>query len=468
LSADAVAYVRDAILQTLGIAAGSLTIALLFGTPLAFAIARGHALGRIVSLVTTVIRAIPDLVLAIVFVVALGLGPGPAICALGLHYSAVVAKMFADVVLSVRREPEEALRASGASRGAALLVGLIPEAWPGLVGFGVYAFESIVRASVIVGVVGAGGVGALLIQQLNLADYQGFAVCVAVLTALVVLIEWAGTWLRLRASPGAVLAALVATAICGAVALAWTPDPPWRMLASAPQHLSRYLAGAVPEWNGDIARTAAAGAAVSVFVAFAGTLAGTLLAVPLALLIARPVARGWMRGTGWRPYSLPGEGAGRVVLTVSRAVPPIALGLVGTILLGIGPIAGIFALTIHTAGVLGKLLAESFDIADRTAAEALVSSGSTGASATLVALLPASLGTMAAHVLYRFEWNVRAATILGMIGAGGLGQAIFNAQQMLFYRQLSSYVLVAVVLVLAVDAAAGAVRSRLRLERMAA
>jgi phosphonate transport system permease protein len=174
-----------------------------------------------------------------------------------------------------------------------------------------------------------------------------------------------------------------------------------------------------------------------------------------------------MRGTGWRPYSLPAEGAGRVVLTVARAVPPLALGLVGTIWLGIGPVAGAFALTLHTAGVLGKLLSESFDIADRTAAEALVSSGATGTAATLVALVPAAAGAMAAHLLYRFEWNVRAATVLGMVGAGGIGQAIYNAQQMLFYRQLSTYVAVAVALVLAIDYLSAKLRARFRLQQLA-
>jgi phosphonate transport system permease protein len=467
LSADAIAYIRDAVLQTLGIASASLVIALLLGVPLAFVIARGGLAGRVCSVVTTIVRAIPDLVLAIVFVVALGLGPGPAILALGLNYSASIAKMFADVVGSVRREPAEALRAGGATAGAALLVGLVPAAWPGLVGFGVYAFESIVRASVIVGVVGAGGVGALLIQQLNLADYRGFSVCVVVLALLVVAIEAGGTWLRSHASPRIVFGALGAVAAIGVAALAFTPDPPWRMLASAPAHLANYLANAVPQWNGEIAQTAFTGVVQSLAVALVGTLLGVVLAVPFALLIAWPVARGWMRGTGWRPYSLPAEVAGRVALTASRAVPPIALGLIGIIFVGIGPVAGAFALTIHTMGVLGKLLAESFDVADRAAAEALVASGSTGTSATLVALVPAAFGAMVAHVLYRLEWNVRAATILGMVGAGGLGQAIFNAQQMLFYRQLSSYVLVAIVLVLAVDALGSRLRASLRLERMA-
>jgi phosphonate transport system permease protein len=156
-----------------------------------------------------------------------------------------------------------------------------------------------------------------------------------------------------------------------------------------------------------------------------------------------------------------------LVLTALRAVPPIAIGLIGVVLIGIGPVAGAFALTLHTAGVLGKLLAESFDVADRLPAEALVANGATGTAATLVALVPAAFAAMLAHVLYRFEWNLRASTALGMVGAGGLGQAIFNAQQLLFYRQLSSYVLVAVVLVLVVDACGARLRKGMRLERLA-
>jgi phosphonate transport system permease protein len=173
-----------------------------------------------------------------------------------------------------------------------------------------------------------------------------------------------------------------------------------------------------------------------------------------------------MRGTGWRPYSFVAEAFGRVTLTAGRAVPPIALGLIGIIFIGIGPIAGAFALTLHTLGVLGKLLAESFDVADRRAAESLVANGATGTAATLVALVPASFVLITSHVLYRFEWNIRAATILGMIGAGGLGQSIYNAQQMLFYGQLTTYVLCAIALVLIVDALGDRVRAGLRLQRM--
>lgn len=467
MSAAAVAFLRDALLQTIGIACGSLVIALVVGAPLSFVLARGGTAGRVVAIVGTVVRAIPDLVLAIVCVVAFGLGPIAAVIALGTHYAAVVAKMFADVLGSVRREPAEALRATGATAAAAFAVGLVPIAWPGLVGFAVYCFESIVRASVIVGVVGAGGIGSLLVQQLNLADYHGFALSVVALGVLVLLVEAFGSYLRLRASPRIVAATLVAVAVIGVGAFALTGDPPWRMLGGVPAHVADYAAHAVPQLTPAIARTAAIGAAQSVAVALVGTLIGALLALPAAALVATPFARGWVRGSGWRPYSWLPELLSRALLAAGRAVPPLALALVGVILLGAGPMAGIFALALHTAGVLGKLLAESFDVADRAPAEALIAGGATGAAGTLIALVPAARAAMTAHVLYRFEWNVRAATILGMIGAGGLGQAIFNAQQLLFYRQLSTYVIVAVALVLAIDGLGARLRARLRLQRLA-
>jgi phosphonate transport system permease protein len=109
---------------------------------------------------------------------------------------------------------------------------------------------------------------------------------------------------------------------------------------------------------------------------------------------------------------------------------------------------------------LGKLLAESLEFAPREPAQALAATGSTSAAAVLVALVPAAAPVMTAHLLYRFEWNVRASTVLGMVGAGGIGQSIFNEQQLLHYHVLLTYVIAVVVLVLLVDRAVAGLRTR--------
>lgn len=466
MSAAAFAYLRDALLQTVGIACGSLVIAIVLGVPLALVIVRGGAAARIASGGTAIVRAIPDLVLAIVAVVALGLGPAPGVIALGIHYAAVIAKLYAEILGAVRRDAAEALRATGSTASAAFLVAMIPAAWPGIVGFGAYAFESIVRAAVIVGVVGAGGIGSALVQQLNLADYRGFALSVVALVLVVIAADAFGERLRLHARPIAVAGAFAGIVAIAIVAFALTADPPWATIAQAGPHLAGFIAGALPpDTSAAVVRTAAVGAVQSLGVALAGTLAGAVLALPLAWLAASAArARATLRRE--RPDERGGALTSRLTLAVVRAVPPVALGLIGLSVVGLGMRAGIFALAVHTAGVLGKLLAESLELAERGPAEALAATGSTPAAAALVALVPAAAAAMIAHVLYRFEWNVRASTILGMIGAGGLGQAIFNAQQLLFYRQLAAYVIVAVLLVLAIDAAGGGVRRRWHLSTM--
>jgi phosphonate transport system permease protein len=468
MTATVVAYLRDAVLQTVGITAAAFVIAVVCGFPLGLIVAREDALGRTVSALVAVVRAIPELVLAIVAVVAVGLGPIAGIVALGAHYTAVLAKFTAELLHAVRREPAEALRATGATRTAASLVGLFPAAWPGLVGFAAYAIESIARGAVIVGIVGAGGLGAGLVQALNLADYTTFGILLAVLVALVVGVDAASDRLRRSASPRAVASAFAAIVLVAIVSLATSDDPPWTHIHGIVAHVAGFIASSLPpDVSAHVLTLAWQGALVSLGVAVAGTAIGVVLATPFALAIATPLTSGWMRGTGWRPWSWLAEIPARVVLAVSRATPPIAIGLIGLTIVGLGPKAGIFALAIHTGGVLGKLLAESLEVAEGGPAVALVASGSTATAAAAIALVPGALPSLAAHVLYRFEWNVRASTVLGMIGAGGLGQALFNAQQLLFYRQLATYVIVAVALVLIVDAAATPLRRTLRVSRLA-
>jgi len=460
-------FLRQPLLETIGIAAGALPIAILVGASAALAIVRGGPLGGFVRAGASFVRAVPELVLAIVFVVALGFGAVPGTLALGISGAATVAKLYAELLQSVRHEPEEALRATGATASASFLVGLVPAAWPGLVGFGAYAFESIVRAAVIVGVVGAGGLGSALITSINVLDYTSFALYVAALVALVLVVDAASGVLRERAPAWVALTTFALISLAGIVALATTEPAAWHAFATAPPRVFAYFARAVPPaFTPGLLASAAQGVLETIGVAVAGTVAGALIAIPLALLVARVVASGWVRGTGYRPWSIVPATLTRLLLVIGRSVPPIAIALVALSFVGLGPKAGAFALAVHTAGVLGKLFAESLELTDTQPAEALVASGSTGLAAVGVGIVPGAFAAMSAHVLYRWEWNVRASTTLGIVGAGGLGQHIFNAQQLLHERELLAYVIVAIALVIASDQVTVLASSRLHLRTM--
>jgi phosphonate transport system permease protein len=236
---------------------------------------------------------------------------------------------------------------------------------------------------------------------------------------------------------------------------------------TAPARVVRYLARAIPPgYSPHVAGVAASGALETLGVALAGTLGGALLALGLAAATSRALAVGWMRGTGYRPLSFVPDVLARIVLTFARSVPPVALALVVISTGALGAPVAIFALVVHTTGVLGKLFAESLELADLAPAEALVAGGSTASSAVAVGMIPAAIPAALAHLLYRFEWNVRASTTLGIIGAGALGQTIFNEQQLGHDRTLLAYVLVAIALVLVTDFVAERVRASFALRSL--
>ncbi|MBD5633797.1 MAG: ABC transporter permease subunit, partial [Candidatus Eremiobacteraeota bacterium] len=244
--AETVAFLREPVLETIAIAAGALPIALVFGSAAALAIARGGALGWSVRAIAALVRAVPELVLAIVFVVALGFGPVPGTLALGISGAATVAKLYAELLESVRREPEEALRATGATAATGFLVALLPAAWPGIVGFGAYTFESIVRAAVVVGVVGAGGLGSALITSIALLDYAALAAYLAALVVLVFLVDAASNYLREQTPAWVALAAFTAVTLAGVAAFASAGPAAWKPFGSAFPRVVAYLARAVP------------------------------------------------------------------------------------------------------------------------------------------------------------------------------------------------------------------------------
>lgn len=127
---------------------------------------------------------------------------------------------------------------------------------------------------------------------------------------------------------------------------------------------------------------------------------------------------------------------------------------------GLGPFAGTLALALHTSGVLGRLFAESLENAPGEPARALVESGAAPALAFTYATPPLIAPQLIAYSLYRWEMNIRMATVLGFVGAGGLGQMLYYELSLLHEAQASSVIIAMLALVVLVDAASAWVRRR--------
>lgn len=169
---------------------------------------------------------------------------------------------------------------------------------------------------------------------------------------------------------------------------------------------------------------------------------GTLLAAVFGLLLALPAAGRF----GW-----PLQSASRLVLNALRAVPELVWAALMVLAAGLGPNAGTLALALHTTGVLGRLFAEALENTPPEPAEAIRLQGGNAVSAFCYGTLPNLLPQLLAYILYRWENNIRMASVLGFVGAGGLGQMLYVSLSLFQEAQASTVILAMLLLVLAVD-----------------
>lgn len=178
---------------------------------------------------------------------------------------------------------------------------------------------------------------------------------------------------------------------------------------------------------------------------------GTLLAALLGLLLALPAAGRF----GWPLQSLT-----RLLLNALRAIPELVWAALMVLAAGLGPNAGTLALALHTAGVLGRLFAEALENTPSAPAEAIRLQGGNPLLAFCYGTLPNLWPQLLAYTLYRWENNIRMASVLGFVGAGGLGQMLYVNLSLFQEAQASSVILAMLVLVFGVDALSGWARQR--------
>jgi phosphonate transport system permease protein len=169
---------------------------------------------------------------------------------------------------------------------------------------------------------------------------------------------------------------------------------------------------------------------------------GTLLAVLAGLALALPAA-GRFGGAA--------RAAARFALNLLRSIPELVWAALMVIAAGLGPFAGTLALALHTTGVLGRLFAETLENTPPEPTAALRNAGTPALAAFLYGTLPGILPQVASYALYRWENNIRMAAVLGLVGAGGLGQLLYVSLSLFKQAEASTVILAMLVLVAIVD-----------------
>lgn len=180
-----------------------------------------------------------------------------------------------------------------------------------------------------------------------------------------------------------------------------------------------------------------------------GTTLAIVAAAPLGLLASRNIAPPFVQ--------IPV----RRFLDVVRSVPDLVIGMIFLVAVGPGPLAGVMALAIGTSGVLAKLFSEAVESIDRGPVEGVRATGGHKLHEIVWGVIPQVAPLWTSYALYRFESNSRSATVLGLIGAGGIGQVLFDSLNAFAYSNTAAIVVVIIVAVSLIDMLSQAIRSRL-------
>jgi phosphonate transport system permease protein len=466
--------------QTMAIVVSATLLSVVISLPLAILAAGnttpGHAARFGARTVIVLVRAVPDVVLAIVFFRIFGLGAMTGVLAMGLHSVGMVGKLYADAIEQIDEGPRAAVRASGASRGQELITGVLPQVLPALVATALHRLDVNLRISVVLGFVGVDGIGYAIATAFKELDYRRGMALAAVVLALCVVVEllsgairraslrdggdhrgavapmnrgdrisppW--TARRLRGLAYAVVTVLVA--VLSATGADVNPIHFVTSLAAAPDTLALFWP---PETSG-IFTTLLADLWVTVQIALGATVIGTVLALPIGVLAARNVA----------PTPRIAR-AFRMLVVGIRGVPELVLAIVFVVITGLGAVAGTLALAVGSVGLLGKLVADSLEEVDPGPEQAVRATGAGRSQVFATGTLPQAAPAVLGHVLYQLDVNIRSATLLGIVGAGGIGFDLLSAAQILEFGLVTTILALVAGTVLLVEALALWVRHEVR------
>ena len=194
--------------------------------------------------------------------------------------------------------------------------------------------------------------------------------------------------------------------------------------------------------------------AETILLALMGTVIGVLISAPLSFLGAGNLMRGSPIRRGI--YSIV-----RFIFTITRSIEVLILGVIMVVIVGIGSYAGVLAIVVHSVGSLGKLYSEAIEGIEPGPVEAITATGADRLSTVLYGVIPQVIPSFLSVTIYWWDHNVRMSTVLGLVGGGGIGYLLIQYMNLLQFNQAATVLWLIVIVILAMDAASAAIRSRL-------
>ena len=427
-------YVREVfekLYETIEIAIVSTLIGVILGLIFSLLIASNirpsEILGKALTIIFAVLRTIPSLIWAAILVSVFSIGKFPGMLALTIIAFLMSLKLFREYIEAIKENSLNSVRSLGANHIEVLRYSVFPNIFELSISTFFLVFETNIRSATVLGLVGAGGIGQIMWRDLNHLRYDNLAMLIAILFTSILIIDMLSLFIRkhllnrsiefknvetfkrykmLKLILVPIIVVFIIYIIKNSIDISFD-----RLKLGLGQ--GGVIVRRIFNPNFSYYKKLFEGIVESLFIALFATMVGGFFAIILSFFTAYNLAPN-------RLVSFLMKG----LINIFRTFPPIVTAIIFFRGVGPGPLSGALALSIYTTGVLTKMYSEVLENTPENLNLSIISTGSSRLQSYRWGLIPHTLPTFLSLSLYRFESNIRNSTILGIIGAGGIGTAL--------------------------------------------
>lgn len=426
----------------------------------------GQPIYFVTRFILNVVRAVDTVVWGLIIIVWVGLGTFAGVIALTIHSIAALAKLFSEEIEHIDPGPVEAIEATGANFFQIIRFAVIPQIIPSFLSYTLLRWDINMRSATVIGFVAGGGIGFFVLETIRGHAYQMYAAALWAVAVVIILVDAVSSYWRNRILEDKpqkekkrhqklftviyVILGIIAFMYCWQVS-----DMNMKYLFDPGPTFGSILHDFVSiDLSSDVVGVVVKDLITTILQAFLATTLGALLALPFSFLAAKNL-------TGANPFTRIIFYVTRGVFNVLRSIEALLYVAIFVFWAGIGPFAGMLALSITTFALIGKLFSESIENIDSGPIEALHSTGANWLQTIRFAIIPQIVPPFVSYLIYQWDINIRMATIIGFAGGGGIGLTLSTYFGSLQYHKAGTVVLGIVLVVALMDFSSAKIREEL-------
>ena len=418
--------------------------------------------------VLNVVRAVDTIVWGLLVIVWVGLGSFAGVIALTIHSVASLGKLLSEEIESVDPGPIEAITATGADLFQTIRYAVIPQVVPSFLAYSLLRWDINMRSATIIGFVAGGGIGFFVVETTRMGAYQQYATALWAVAIVIILVDYVSAKWReniLKDQPKQIqprptfrrTLQLAFYVLLGLMVFIYSwniTEISLKSMFNPGKNFGQLLHDFVsidlsPKvWNLVFQQML-----VTIFQAMLATSLGALFALPFSFLAAKNLT-GRSRLSVWIYY------LSRAIFNILRSIEALLYVVIFIFWVGIGPFAGMLALSVTSFALIGKLFSEAIENIDLGPIEAITAVGADRLQTIVYAVIPQIVPPFISYLIYQWDINIRMATIIGFAGGGGIGLTLTTFFGSLQYHRAGTVVACIVVVVALMDFASAKLRQK--------